>query len=100
MDKVIIFGIGQNAEVAYSYLSNDSSFEIVAFTVDNEFRNKEELFGLPVIPFCDIEKEYIPDALQSCIKISGNYRFFSHGFFPKNLRSNNMVYIYRLFFLI
>lgn len=37
MSKVVIFGVGQIAEVAYFYLKNDSEHEVAAFTVDGEY---------------------------------------------------------------
>ena len=58
MSKVIIFGAGKIADQAYFYLTNDSSHEIVAFTVDEEYIIKPELFGVPVIPFEGIENKY------------------------------------------
>jgi sugar O-acyltransferase (sialic acid O-acetyltransferase NeuD family) len=67
MSKLIIFGIGTIAEVAYYYLKNDSPHEIAAFTVDAAFIKKEKLFGLPVIPFEDIEKKYPPDMFKMFI---------------------------------
>ena len=41
MKKVVIFGTGAFAEVAYFYFKNDSQFEIVAFTENKEFMKKE-----------------------------------------------------------
>jgi len=58
MSKIVIFGGGMIAEEAYYYLTADSPHEIVAFTVDGSFITKNELFGLPIIPFEEIEKKY------------------------------------------
>jgi len=60
MSKVAIFGEGKYAEVAYFYLTNDSHHDIVAFTADKNYITKKELFGLPVIPFEEIESKYPP----------------------------------------
>lgn len=51
MKKLIIFGIGEQAEMAYFYFTNDSDYEIVAFTVNQDYINQESLFNLPIIPF-------------------------------------------------
>jgi sugar O-acyltransferase (sialic acid O-acetyltransferase NeuD family) len=60
MNKVVIFGEGKIADQAYFYLTNDSPYEIVAFTVDREYLTKKELFGLPVVPFEEITQKYPP----------------------------------------
>ena len=60
MEKIVIFGIGNIAEVAYTYITNDSEYEIVAFTVDKEYLTKNKLFNLPVIPFDELENLYPP----------------------------------------
>jgi hypothetical protein len=35
--KVVVFGISDLAELAHYYLTNDSPYEIVAFTVNKEY---------------------------------------------------------------
>lgn len=60
MAKVIIFGVGQIADVAHFYLSHDSPHEIAAFTVDREFLREERHSGLPVEPFDCVEKAFPP----------------------------------------
>lgn len=60
MSKVVLFGIGKIADEAYYYLTNDSAHEIVAFTVDEAFINRESMFGKPVIPFHNITDAYPP----------------------------------------
>ena len=42
MDRVIVFGCGQLAEVANFYLSYDSDCIIEAFVVDKEYNNADE----------------------------------------------------------
>ena len=37
MSKLVIFGLGNMADQAYFYFSNDSDHEVVAFTADAEF---------------------------------------------------------------
>ncbi len=58
MKKLIIFGIGEQAEMAYYYFKNDSNYEIVAFTVDEVYINQASLFDLPIIPFETIEQTH------------------------------------------
>ena len=42
MIKVIIFGIGDNSQVAHHYLSEDTHYEVVAFALDKDFIQEEE----------------------------------------------------------
>lgn len=61
MKKLVIFGSGEIAELAYYYFNTDSNYKIVAFTVDAEYINKSQLCGLPIVPFEDVVKRYTPD---------------------------------------
>ena len=44
MKPLIIFGIGQIAEVAYYYFSEDSDYNVAGFTVDDTYLDRSELF--------------------------------------------------------
>ena len=68
--KVIIFGIGQIAEVAQFYLTYDSPYKVVAFTVDKEYMQRDKLFNLPIISFENIKDEYSPDEFTMFAPIS------------------------------
>ncbi|CDI06456.1 acetyltransferase [Candidatus Nitrosotenuis uzonensis] len=56
----MIFGDGPFAEVVYFYLTYDSEYEIVAFTVDQKYLNRKEIFGLPVISFERLPTKFPP----------------------------------------
>jgi sugar O-acyltransferase (sialic acid O-acetyltransferase NeuD family) len=58
MSKVVIFGCGKIAEVAFQYLTNDSAHEIVAFTVDGEYLKQTKKYDRPVVPFSDVERSF------------------------------------------
>jgi len=60
MSKIVVFGEGKYADVAYFYFTNDSPHQIVAFTVDDKFRTKSELFGLPITSFEEVGNKYPP----------------------------------------
>lgn len=51
MNKIIIFGTNQLAELADYYINNDTNLEIVAFTVHKKFKNIEFFKDKPVIEF-------------------------------------------------
>lgn len=56
--QLVIYGIGETAEIAYEYFTYDSEYDVVAFTADKAYIKKESMNGLPVIPFEEIEKQY------------------------------------------
>lgn len=58
--KVIVFGILDTAELAYFYLTHDSSFVVEAFTVNKQYIKEESFCGLPVVPFEEVENFYPP----------------------------------------
>jgi sugar O-acyltransferase (sialic acid O-acetyltransferase NeuD family) len=70
MAEVVIFGIGQWAELAHFYLSHDSAHDVVAFTVNRSYRQGEQYKGLPVVPFEEIENDYPPSRYKMFIPIS------------------------------
>jgi len=70
MKKVVIFSTGEMAEIAHFYFTHDSPYEVAAFTEDENFIKEKELFGLPVIPFEEIEKNYPPDKFNMFIALS------------------------------
>ncbi len=59
--KVIIYGLGDFAKLLYFYLKNDSSFEVIAFTADEQFVNNKKTFcDKPLLAFESIENFYPP----------------------------------------
>jgi len=60
MSKIIVFGIGDAAELAHYYFTHDSNHTVTAFTVDREYMKGEQFCGLPVIAFEEVQNEYPP----------------------------------------
>lgn len=58
--KLVIVGDSAIAEIAYEYFTYDSPYDVVAFTVDDAYVTRTELFGLPVVPFSTIVERYPP----------------------------------------
>ena len=50
-EKLVIVGAGEFAEIAYHYFSCWSPYEVVAFSAEKDFIDKERVFNLPVFPF-------------------------------------------------
>ena len=69
MSKVIVFGAGKIADVAYFHLTNDSPHEVVAFTVDSAYLTEGEKFGRPVVPFEEVQSKYPPDDFKMFIAV-------------------------------
>lgn len=68
--KIVIVGDGETAELAYEYFTHDSPHEVVAFSVERDYRKKDELFGLPVIDFELIEDRFPPAAHRAFVAVS------------------------------
>ena len=58
--KLILFGKGLYAEIVHQYFQEDSSFEVVAFCLDDEFIKEDKYLGLPMVKFSEITKKYSP----------------------------------------
>lgn len=66
---LIIYGIGEFAKLLHYYITNESSYELVAFTADKEFIDEVEICGLPVIDFEEINKIFPPEKYQMLVAI-------------------------------
>jgi sugar O-acyltransferase (sialic acid O-acetyltransferase NeuD family) len=71
-EKLIIVGDSAFAQIAFEYFLHDSPFEVVAFSVEKSFLKKEELFGLPVVPFEELENRYHPNEYKVFVAIAYN----------------------------
>ncbi len=58
--RLIIVGDGLFAEIAHEYFTHDSDYEVVAFSVEREYRQRDELRGLPVVAFEELQDHYDP----------------------------------------
>lgn len=58
--KIVIFGYGTFAEIILQYLTDDSEYEVVAFTLDDEYIKEDTYLGLPMIPFSKVQELYPP----------------------------------------
>lgn len=62
--KLVILGDSAFAEVAYEYFTHDSDYEVVGFSVESAYLQRESLFGLPVVPFESIVDRFPPDEVE------------------------------------
>jgi len=70
MAKVVIFGNRDTAELACHYLQNDSPHEVVAFTVDANYRTEDSFQDLPLVPFEELESAYPPDGFACFVPMT------------------------------
>lgn len=57
---LIIFGVGKMAEVISYYAKEECGYNVVAFTVDAQYKTAETFSNLPVTAFDNIELQYPP----------------------------------------
>lgn len=70
MKKLIIFGIGEQAELAYYYFKNESDYQVCGFTVDQAYiQNNTFLDNLPVIPLEELEQKCSPAEYAAFVAI-------------------------------
>ena len=70
MTKLIIFGAGDIAKLAHFYFTRDSDYEVVAFTVDQAYRDQDAFLELPLVDFEQIVELYPPDDHSMFIALS------------------------------
>ena len=69
MKKVVIFGTGELAQRIFFYLK-DSDDQVIAFCANKSKIDKEELLGLPVIAFENIEEKFPPTEFSMFIALA------------------------------
>lgn len=61
MNRVVIFGLQDFAELAHYYLTHDSGYEVVAFCVNKIYLPEQLVFkGLPIVAFEDVQDRFPP----------------------------------------
>jgi sugar O-acyltransferase (sialic acid O-acetyltransferase NeuD family) len=67
MSKVVLFGTGRGADVAYRFLTRDSEHQICGFAVDRQHLDRETFHELPVVAFEDVERHFPPDECKMLV---------------------------------
>ena len=62
--KLVIYGVGETADIAYEYFTHDSPYEVIAFTADAAYKKSGTHLGLPVINFAELEKIHPPGSVE------------------------------------
>ena len=73
--KVVIYGIGKLAEYMSYIISQDSVHKVSAFCIEADLKieNVQNLGGLPIVDFENLEQNFPPDEYQLCIAIGNNW---------------------------
>jgi sugar O-acyltransferase (sialic acid O-acetyltransferase NeuD family) len=70
MAQLVIFGAGDIAKLAHFYFTRDSEHEVVAFTVDKQYRQSDNFLGLPLLDLETITEHYPPATYKMFIALS------------------------------
>jgi sugar O-acyltransferase (sialic acid O-acetyltransferase NeuD family) len=70
LKKLIIFGTSEIAELAYFYFTNDSSYEVACFCVDDAYFSDSVFCGLPVVPYSELNSKFPPDKFHAHVALS------------------------------
>lgn len=68
--RLVIFGSGDIAQLAHYYFSTDSTYEVVAFTVDAAYMAETVFCGLPVVSFEEVLQKYSPEKYDFFVALS------------------------------
>jgi sugar O-acyltransferase (sialic acid O-acetyltransferase NeuD family) len=68
--KLVIFGSSEIATLAKYYFEHDSEYDVVAFTVDDDFIQGTEELDIPLIPFSQVNNLYPPDEHEMFVGLS------------------------------
>jgi sugar O-acyltransferase (sialic acid O-acetyltransferase NeuD family) len=70
MASLVVFGIGDIAELAEFYFRHDSNHRVSAFTVDGAYVKEQNFCGKPVIPFEEVAEAFPPDSHEFFAAVS------------------------------
>jgi sugar O-acyltransferase (sialic acid O-acetyltransferase NeuD family) len=71
MKKLVIFGCGEIAELVHFYFTSDTNYEVVGFTVDQDYMPDDQTFcGLPVAAFETVDHQFPPRDCELFVALS------------------------------
>lgn len=68
--RIVIFGAGDIAQLAWFYFEHDTDRQVVAFTVDREYMKGSEFQDLPLVSFEEVEQRFPPDQYDMFVALS------------------------------
>lgn len=70
MQKIVIFGIGEIAELADFYFTHDSDLEVAGFTVDQAYVKDPMFRGRPLVSFENVTQSFPPSDFGFFVAVS------------------------------
>lgn len=67
--KLIIVGTGPQAQIARDYFAELSSYEVLGFACHSEFKESDEIYGLPLFAIGDLPENHSPDETEAFVAI-------------------------------
>jgi len=67
---LVIFGVGDIAELAHYYFTTDAARRVDAFSVDRAYVREAQFKGRPVVPFEEVATHYPPASHELFIAVS------------------------------
>jgi sugar O-acyltransferase (sialic acid O-acetyltransferase NeuD family) len=67
---LVIFGLGEIAQLAYRYFTTDSAYDVIAFTADAAFVTAQLFCDRPVVAFDRLAEAYPPGRCELFIAVS------------------------------
>jgi sugar O-acyltransferase (sialic acid O-acetyltransferase NeuD family) len=68
--QIIVFGVGEIAELADFYFTHDSQYEVAGFTVDGAYLKAAEFRGRPAVAFEDVAEKFPPERYRLFVAVS------------------------------
>lgn len=68
--KLAIFGSAEIASLAHFYFRHDSDYEVVAFTVDDDYADAQSFEDLPLLGFTEFQKRFPPAEVSLHVALS------------------------------
>lgn len=67
--KLVLVGAGELAKIAYEYFTYDSEYEVVGFSVEQDYLQETTLYGKPIVPFEEISEHFSPETHEAFVAV-------------------------------
>ena len=67
--NLLIVGTGPQAQIARDYFSEFTNYKVVGFACHREFKNIDEIYGLPLVTIENLPQGYPPDDIEVFVAI-------------------------------
>lgn len=70
-NEIVIFGTNDFAELAHYYITKDTDYKVVGFTVNHDYLRQDSFKGLPVVAFETLEEKFSPSKYLLFVPMTG-----------------------------